>query len=236
MENQDSKLPFTANPSPAIPLWQFGLLASLLPLLTIHLTLLVSFWQDALPHCNPYWLDCVSISATGRYGLAYFLFKAGMIPAMVLLALFWTLNSYWLKSLGLGSQRYLGWLGVVASLALIVYSLSLGHVGETFYLLRRAGVVIYLGLTFIAQACLGAALASHPSRPMSRSGRRLLLFSALTLFIAIFSLALDGLWPVWHERMEDAFEWWLVLLLNLHAVWVAVLWRRLGFVARMGVR
>ena len=235
MDNPDLKRDCSASNAPTY-LWRPGLLAALLPLITIHLTLLASFWQNALTRCNPYWLDCISISATGRYGLAYFLFKAGMIPAMVLLALFWWLNSHWLKSLGLGRQRHLIWLGAMASLALIVYSLSLGHVGDTFYLLRRAGVVIYLGLTFIAQACLGAALATHPSATISTPGRQLVLLSTLTLFVAILSLVLDALWPAWHERAEDAFEWWLVLMLNLHAVWVAALWRRFGFVARMGMR
>lgn len=147
--------------TPVSRLWLFGLLVALVPMLTIHLSWLVSSAQGHLQWCNPYWLDCHSVSATGRYGLAYFIFKGGMIPALVLLACYWWINQQWLHIVTTNRSQKLFLLGITASFALLIYTLSLGHVGDTFYLLRRAGVVIYLGLTFIAQLLLSATLARH---------------------------------------------------------------------------
>jgi hypothetical protein len=202
-------------------LWLFGLFTALLPMLTIHLTWIISGAQGYLHWCNPYWFSCHSISATGRYGLAYFLFKGGMIPAIVLLAFYWWINHLWLRSLGAAGGRALFVLGIFASLALLVYSLSLGHAGDTFQLLRRTGVLAYLGFTFIAQVILGAALSGF----VPAQGKRLLQLSGLTLMLAMASLLLDVLPVVDYKRMDNAVEWFLVLLLNLHAIAVAWLWK-----------
>ena len=35
--------------------------------------------------------------------------------------------------------------------------------------------------------------------------------------------------PDWYSQKDDAFEWVLALLINLHALWLALLWRRSGF-------
>lgn len=217
---QAKKADFTNPGTPVGRLWLSGLLVALLPMLTIHLSWLVSSAQGHLDWCNPYWLDCHSVSATGRYGLAYFIFKGGMIPALVMLSLYWWLNQQWLNRLSHHHSQKLSVLGLVASAALLVYTLSLGHVGDTFYLLRRAGVVIYLGLTFIAQLLLSAALARHITQ-----GKVLVRLSFATLAIALFSLLLDALPAVDYKRMEDAFEWLLILLLNVHVLMVAWLWK-----------
>jgi hypothetical protein len=189
-------------------------------MLTIHLSWLIASVQGHLEWCNPYWLNCHSVSATGRYGLAYFIFKGGMIPALVILGFYWWLNQQWLNRLRKHNSQQLFVLGIFASAALLIYTLSLGHVGDAFYLLRRAGVVIYLGLTFIAQLLLSAALARHITQ-----GRALLRLSIATLAIALFSLLLDALPAVDYKSMEDAFEWLLIMLLNLHVLIVVWLWK-----------
>ncbi|WP_082633364.1 hypothetical protein [Lacimicrobium alkaliphilum] len=201
-------------------IWLLGLLTGLLPMLTMHLSWLAASIQGHLEWCNPYWLHCHSVSSTGRYGLGYFIFKGGMIPALVLLSWYWWLNQQWLNRLSNHHSQKLCVLGLIASPALLIYTLSLGHVGDTFYLLRRAGVVIYLGLTFIAQLLLSAALARHITQ-----GKVLLRLSFATLAIALFSLLLDALPAVDYKSMEDAFEWLLILLLNLHVLIVAWLWK-----------
>lgn len=207
-------------------LYPLGLLVALLPLLTTHLCLLLNFSQETLAWCNPYWLDCHSISATGRQGVAYFVFKGGMLPAMLLLALYWWLNQYWLRHLFTHKVFAIGWLGSLASVALSVYTLSLGHDGDIPYLLRRTGVVTYLGLTFICQLILAATLSQSP---LTRStGRHLLTLSTLTLVLALLSLALDASMGEGYERIENAVEWSLILLLNLHVLLSVRLWKRLG--------
>lgn len=216
-----------------IELWWLALAAGLLPLLTIHTTFAVSVLEDHIAWCLPYWESCTSISKTGRHGSAYFIFKGTMLPAALLGILFWWLNAAWLRQLGCQARglAWLPWLGLVAGLALAAYTLALGHGGDTFNLIRRVGVVLYFSLTFINQLLLSAALRAHAS--WGKTGHRLLWLCQLSLLIGVFSVILDGVAPVFHERLEDAFEWVLALLLNLHALWVAVLWRRSDFVARL---
>ncbi len=208
-----------------------GLLAALLPLLTIHLSLFFSLYQGHLDICNPYWVACHSVSATGRHGVAYFVFKGGMICAMSLLALFWIVNHIWLRQTVNYRRGALAWLGIVASIALIVYTLSLGHSGGAFYILRRAGVVTYLGLTFIAQSIFSYQLMGHADKMIATAAKRLLRFCLCVLGLALFTLVLDGLPMVHYEPLEDMVEWILVVLLNLHALAVVRLWHRdkLGF-------
>ncbi len=203
-------------------------LAAATLLLTMHLSFFVSVWQGYIDWCNPYWADCVSISRSGRHGLAYFIFKGGMLPAALMLAVFWQLNCLWLRSMDIRDRacRMLVALGWIASLALLIYTLSLGHSGETFRSLRRFGVVSFLGLSFINFALLASALKKTP---LQRQGRYLQNSSAAILTVAILSLALDALLGAGYDRLENAFEWWLVLLLISQLFGVALMWERSGF-------
>jgi hypothetical protein len=216
------------NNSVTVPrIWWLALASALLPFLTIHLSFVVSVLEGHGRWCFPYWETCTSISKTGRHGTGYFIFKGGMIPTAVLLFLFWGLNRAWLRSLGLSAGAALPWLGVVSSLSLLVYTLSLGHVGDVFYLLRRTGVVGWFGLTWIAQLQLGAILRHHVR--WRAAGQGLLTLSLLTLLLALSSLVLLLLWPERHDDLENAYEWSLALLLDIHAFATALLWQRSGF-------
>ncbi len=222
-------------PSASLPLWWLALAAALIPLLTTHTTYLVSAWEGHVPWCMPYWEPCTSISRTGRYGASYFIFKGTMMPAAVLGALFWLLNGRWLRQLGARGARvaWLAWLGVGACLGLLVYTSVLGHIGDTYFALRRAGVILYFSLTYIAQLLLSGQLRSLPD--WRQSGRRLVWLCQLTLAVGILSVILQGVIPVIFDDIDDAFEWTFALLLNVHALWVAMLWRRSDFRARLGV-
>ena len=219
----------TTLPTPPVPrpLWPLALAAALLPVLTTHLCFLVSAGQGHIDWCFPYWEGCSSISRAGRHGLAYFLFKGGMIPACVLLAAFWWGNRVWLQTLGSTRGRWIGWLGLFGSLSLLAYTLTLGHRGDEFNLVRRIGVIGYFGLTFIAQVQLGAALLRLPG--WQQAGRRLLMLSAVMLAIGLLSVVLGVIHPDRYDDMEDGFEWTLALLMDGHGLWVALLWRRAGF-------
>lgn len=208
-------------------LWLLALACALLPFLTIHLSFVVSAMEGYVQWCFPYWETCTSISRTGRYGTGYFIFKGGMIPTAVLLLLFWGLNRIWLRSLGLSAGTALPWLGLVSSLSLLIYTLSLGHAGDVFYLLRRIGVVGWFGLTWIAQLQLSASLRHH--RRWGAAGQRLLRLSVFTLLLGLSSLVVLLVWPEQHDELENAYEWSLALLLNIHSFATALLWQRSGF-------
>ena len=216
-----------------IPLWAVAMLAALIPFITIHVTFLVSVYEGYVPLCNPYIDSCTSISRTGRHGTAYFIFKGAMLPAALLGWWFWWLNRRWLHQLGASPNKlvWLPWLGLAAALALGAYTLTLGHHGDGFRLIRRTGVVLYFSLTFIAQLILSAALVTTAG--WTAEGRRLLRLCQLVLGIGILSVLLTAFAYGLYSQIDDAFEWVLALLINTHALWVAILWRRSGFHAKL---
>lgn len=217
----------------SFPLWWLALAAGLIPFLTIHTTFVVSVLEGYVSACIPYWDSCTSISRTGRNGTAYFIFKGAMLPAGLLGILFWWLNGLWLRQLGIHTAgvAWIPWLGLIACLSLIAYTLALGHAGDGFNLVRRTGVVLYFSLTFIAQLLISGALRHHPA--WSETGSRLLKLCQLTLAVGILSVILDGVAPQFYDQRDNAFEWVLALLINLHALWLAMLWRRSRFRARL---
>lgn len=219
----------------SVRLWWLALGASIVPLLTIHLTFLVSVLEGHISFCVPYWDSCTSISRTGRHGTAYFIFKGTMLPSAIVGILFWYGNRAWLGQLGLRSAgtAWVPWLGLVAGLALGIYTVALGHEGDGFNLMRRIGVVLYLSLTFLCELLISGALRQHPT--WGNQGRRLLAVCQLTLAVGILSVLLNALAPDLYRQTDDAFEWIFALLINVHALWLALLWRRTGFRVRFWV-
>ncbi len=214
-------------------LWWLALAAGLIPLITIHVTFMVSVFEGYVEPCMPYWDSCTSISRTGRHGTSYLIFKGTMLPAAVLGILFWWLNGRWLRQLGDHSFRvaWIPWLGLVACVSLGAYTLSLGHAGEGFELIRRIGVVFYFSFTFLCELLVSGGLRSHPQ--WQHTGMRLLNLCQLTLAVGILSVVLSGVAPEFYSRKDNAFEWILAFLINLHALWLAVLWRKSRFRARL---
>lgn len=205
-----------------IPLAPLCFVTAALSVVIIHLCWLIASGEGQILRCNPYWIDCVSVSETGRRGIAYFVFKGGIIPACVLQGLVWQLNRHWLASLGAQRGRSLPWLGWSAAIALIVYTLSLGHAGEMFRTLRRFGVVLYIALTFM---CFVVSAAGLLQTRYQAKGRRLLHYCAITLAFAIASLGVDTALGETYNRIENAVEWWLLMMLNLLLFYVARVWR-----------
>ncbi|PFG11648.1 MULTISPECIES: hypothetical protein [unclassified Marinobacter] len=222
--------------SRSVPLWWLALAAALIPLLSIHATFAVAVFEGYISWCVPYWDSCTSISRTGRHGTAYFIFKGAMLPAALLGILFWWLNSLWLLQLGAPGrgQLWIPWLGLVACVALAAYTLALDHEGEGFNLIRRIGVVLYFSLTYIAQLLISSALKDHPR--WHQSGKRLLWLSEVTLAVGFLSVILTAAAPDLYSQIDNAFEWILALLINLHALWVALPWRQSSFRTKLLAR
>ncbi|MBW0148444.1 hypothetical protein [Marinobacter arenosus] len=219
----------------SVRLWWLALAAGLIPMLTIHLTFVVSVLEGHVSFCIPYWDSCTSISKTGRQGTSYFIFKGAMLPAALLGLLFWWFNGRWLRQLGVRSAAvvWVPWLGLIASAALAAYTVALGHEGEGFNLMRRIGVVLYLSLTFLCELLISAALREHPV--WRADSKWLLGLCQLTLAIGILSVILNGVAPVLYSRTDNAFEWVFALLINVHALMLARLWRKSRFRIRFWV-
>ena len=138
----------------------FALFTGLLPLFCVHLTYVVAASHGHVEWCVPYWDGCTSISRVGRYGWANYLFRAGLLPYTVLLGLYWWLNQRWLLALGSNGSRLMlvsGWIG---ALFMILYVTFLGTEGASYQLMRRYGINVYFGGTFLAQVLLALKLRS----------------------------------------------------------------------------
>lgn len=212
-----------------IPMAWLGLVTVLLPLVTFHVTYLVSASQGYVDWCIPYWDACTPISATGRNGAGYFIFKGAMLPAITLQVMFWAINHQWLKALGYPRGKGVGWLGLAAGACLLPYVMSLGHAGDAFELARRAGTVGYVGFTGIVQILLGGVLWNSRYPLLVRGGRRLLMLSGFTLGLAMVSVLLQAILPEadW-DSIKYAFDWNLIILLNVHGIGVVLLWWKSG--------
>lgn len=204
----------------------FGAVTLALPLLAMHLGWLVSSAQGYIEWCVPYLEPCTSISRAGRYGAAYFVFKGLMIPASVLLVFFWWATGRWLQQLQVTPPAGLVPTACIASLALLLYTLMLGHAGDTFHLLRRIGVIGYMGLTFLLQLRVSARLAEQGA--LQAAGRRLVRFLQLVLVIGLLSVLHAVVLPENHNLWEDVYEWWLALLMSVHSLALLRLWQRTG--------
>ena len=145
------------------------LITGLLPIAAIHLSYVIAVNAEVLPRCIPYIHGCVSISATGRYPPASFLFKAVMMPEAAILAVYWLGNVAWLRSLSreAGETRTIGTaiggFGVAGTIFLVLYVTFLGT-SEPFYeFMRRFGVYLYFLFSVIAQIILAVQVLRLPA-------------------------------------------------------------------------
>lgn len=220
------------NKHEGIPLAWLAWCAALLPLLTTHTTYLVAASYGLVDWCVPYWDSCTSISATGRQLPAKIIFKLGMIPAALLTALLWWALWQWGLNMGVRSSKWMPALGIIAALSLILYTLALGEVGDSYRMLRRIGVVFAFALTFIAQVLFTRQTLMlslrHPDFEFARDYRWMLRLQLILLSIGMVSVILDGVLGDAYDAIEDAFEWWMALLLNGYFVLVARMLQKSG--------
>jgi hypothetical protein len=230
-----------SDPYVAIPLWPLALTAALLPLLGMHGSYLIAASEGHVPWCLPYWDGCTSISATGRQLPEKVFFKLLMMPAAVTAAVYWVAMAAWLRAMGVDRSRCVLVLssGLIGSAFWLLYGAALGEVGDLWQAVRRAGIVVFFGLTFVAQLASCGSLHGHlrfrtedPGRSWVHAQLRL---CQLMLAIGLLSVLLDATWRA-YDTVEDAFEWVLALLLEVHVALTAGLWRAAGAAAGFGDR
>jgi len=209
-----------------------ALLCFLGPVLTVHLSYVVSAAAGIVPACLPYLDGCTSISATGRHGAGYVLFKAGMLPSALALIVYWRLCRDWLLAAGDvdgPALRSLLWLGIAGALFMALYTVFLGHKGDVYNLLRRFGVSLNLGFTYLAQLLVVWRL--HRLRdsggPAPCPGR--ILRAKTWLVTALLLLGLGSI-PVSNfiadkDPVENAIEWTFCLLMSSFYLLTALAWR-----------
>lgn len=225
-----------------VSLGWLALLTGIVPVVVIHTCYLTSSLAGHIPLCIPYLTGCTSISATGRHGISYFVFKAGMMPAAVLLAFYWLLNREWLLTLGDrdgATTRWMLRLGLTAAAFLVLYVVFLGSKGEFYALMRRYGVTVYFSFNYLAQLLLVARLRALAGQDASALPGWLVR-TKLWLLISLLAMGLVSI-PVQHFvpegfRSENVLEWNFALLTAAYYLLTWLAWRRTGFGAGFAAR
>lgn len=229
--------PNTPAPKSVSRLWLVPLIAGLLPVIAAFAAFRLSIAQEIFASCNPFIDGCVSISRAGRYGVANHVFRALMVPAAVLQGITWLLCTAWLVRLGATgrSLKWLPWLGLAAGIFLVVYGTFIGTEGKVYQLLRRHGVMIYFGCTYLCMLMAAGQLhrlvvAGSLNLPFRMDLALLALLAANLImglahvFAAPMLLDQEG-----RDRVEDAVEWYAGASFTIYFLAMAWLWKRTRF-------
>lgn len=215
------------------PLYPLALAAGLLPLATFNLCYLIGVDQGHLPACVPYLEGCTTTSSTGRAAPEALLFRAGMIPGAVAMALFWLLAADFDPRTRKSLRLALAASGAAAAVFLIVYTVALGLPGEGYRLQRRIGINGFFLLSFVAQ--VGFALALRRGPTARRAAALLLALCAAELSAGVAGWALADV-VAEKRRLQNIVEWNVIVLLAGYFVAAALLWRREGYCASFSAR
>lgn len=221
------------------------LITGLLPIVAIHLSYLIAIYAEKVTACIPYIHGCVSISATGRYPPASFLFKAAMMPEAVILALYWLGNVAWLRALNrsVGETRNIGTavggFGVAGAMFLILYVTFLGSHEPFYEFMRRFGVYLYFLFSVIAQIILAIKVLRMPAGTCSaflvRITRIQLALSLIPFALGILNLVLKAIFED-SNPSENVIEWIFALMMQSYFVLSYFSWRDTQFTVRFLVR
>lgn len=204
------------------------LITAILPTVAIHATYFISAIQGYVPWCFPYIDSCTSISATGRYGAAFYVFKGTIIPDAVILTLFWILCYRWLLSLGdyRRQARTVPIVGIIGAIFLIVYAVALGAAGDYFRLQRRIGIIVFFMFTYLGELLLTWRLGKLAFYDATRIWQLTLCYVLLAIGLTtiFLNLTLEN-----YEDYEDAFEWVAALLIHIYFLVIWLAWKNTDF-------
>lgn len=221
------------------------LITGLLPIVAIHLSLLIAIDAGAVQGCNPYIEGCTSISATGRYVPASYLFKPAMMAEAVVMVVYWLFSISWLRSLYAQAQMrtqigtVAGVLGTVGSLFLMVYITFLGSQEPFYEFMRRFGVYVYFAGCILAQLILAIRLQTV-SKVLGLSYlngiAKLQTGIALVPFVlGILNLVLKAVLAD-SDAAENMIEWIFAFLMQCYFVLTFFAWRDTEFHAGFVIR
>jgi hypothetical protein len=210
--------------------YKIALLCVLLPLATVHITLITAMSIGNLEPCIPYYSNCHSISATGRQYPEFFIFKGLMIPTAMFMMAYWLLLHTWIKKIDNVKPGIIRPMGLIAATMLIVYTVTLGAVGEPYALARRIGVVFYFGFTSGAHLLLLTILHGMNLKKLNITNeyRVMCCVCAIMISTAVASAIAGAIWENWHN-WDNAYEWWFSILMISLFYMVARMWHKTQF-------
>lgn len=214
-------------PDPESPSgWWLPLACAILPVIAVHWAWWLSRAAGYIPDCIPHLEGCTSISRAARHGTGNPIFKLLMVPAAALQAWHWQRCAAWIDAqAGKPGSRGLRSMGIVAGMALAVYTLFLGTEGPIYGWLRRYGIVFYFAGTFFAIVLFLRGLGAIPDarrwfRAMAAAALLMLSLGVASAFTP-YVVADD----VRQDAIRDVLEWWIGGLFTfwflLHAAFFA---------------
>jgi hypothetical protein len=219
--------------------YKVALICTFLPLVSVHLTAVIAMSFDNIITCIPYYSNCYSISATGRGYPEYFVFKGLLIPTAIFMMAYWLMLHQWIIQLSHKKLRpcTVTTMGIIASIALIVYTVTLGAEGEPYALARRIGVVFYFAFTSFGHLILLRYLDKLETEQLDivEQQNRLLISATVLIGTAILSAFVGFIWDEFWDNWENAYEWWFSLLMISMFYQVAIMWQKTGFQVHLGL-
>lgn len=217
-----------------------ALAAWLLPWLASIGAYLLSADAGFVDWCIPPLAGCDSISASGRHGWGYFLFKALMLPAAGIIAVYWLMCASWLEHLGASRNPIRGMLGLglIAAAFLALYATFLGSDGDVYRTLRRYGTVVFFSFSFLAQIVMTRALGALRDGDVPASLLRWKVRMLATMLIGGLAFTAAGyvaeVIDIDNDAIENRAEWIMAALLTVFPVLTWAMWRRTGRSLRWG--
>jgi len=220
------------------------LITGFAPIIAAHLSYLIAIRSGILAACIPYIEGCTSISATGRYPPASFLFKSVMMPEAILMAAYWLFSVAWLRSLCRIAGRNekagtsIAVFGVAGAIFLIVYVTFLGTQGPVYDFMRRFGIYFYFLFSVIAQLILASKVLSLSSvlrmPVVDRITRYQMAIAIIPFALGVLNLVLKGTMDD-ADAAENVIEWIFALLMHSYFLLTYFSWRATGFAGLFSV-
>jgi hypothetical protein len=213
------------------------LFIALVPLAGVHIAYLIAVDYGYLQSCIPYLEGCTSISATGRYPPASFLFKAIQMSMAVALPVFWYFSVKWLRALDPDWHGHAVWSifvsGAVGAISLIVYVTFLGTQEPFYEFMRRFGIYFYFLGTVLAQLFLAVSLRGIckglGDLALGRMAAAMLVLCLMPFALGFLNLAQKALLPYeTADPLENSIEWFASLMMQAYFFVVYLAWRRTG--------
>ncbi len=181
--------------------------------------------------CIPHLTGCESISASGRHGWGFFIFKATMLPAAGFTFVYWVLCYRWLGLIAEPARvdRVILGLGLIGTTFLVLYVTFLGSDGEAYRNMRRYGTVVYFGFTYLAQLLFAKRiLASNVSSRFVSWKFRLAIF----MFFGGLAFGILANFFTDDDFLQNISEWNFASALTAFPLLTWILWRHSGFHVR----
>jgi len=179
------------------------LFAGVAPVIAVTAAYVLGVQEGVLPRCMPFIDGCTSISATGRYPPGSYVFKPLFLLQSGLLLWIWFALARYFRDSARGHPvrvaKVIEVAALIASVALIVYTLTLGSKIPLYEFMRRFGIYFYFIGTVACQIAATLAL-----RRLGHGGR--LTVRAMTVLVAApFALGLLNFYL--KATIDDADAW-----------------------------